>query len=177
MHGTPRRKDRLCRLYNAVLFLAVFNEIRAELQELCKETFYNSVRKNDYSGDGYLDGLVIAQADYKELFKKYKDIPGVVFLVDPPYLCTEVGTYRMNWSLADYLDVLTILCGTSFIYFTSNKSSVLELCEWIDKNNDIGNPFAGAKKRLFNAHMNYNSSYTDIMLYKRGVEQTLGNVA
>ena len=30
------------------------------------------------------------------------------FLVDPPYLSTEVGTYKMFWRLADYLDVLTL---------------------------------------------------------------------
>jgi hypothetical protein len=146
-------------------------------QELCKETFYNNVRKNDYSGDGYLDGLVIVQSDYKELFKKYKDIPGVVFLVDPPYLCTEVGTYHMNWNLADYLDVLTVIADSSFVYFTSNKSSILELCQWIGQNKVAGNPFDGVNKIEFNAHMNYNSSYTDIMLYKKDAEKSNYQVA
>jgi site-specific DNA-adenine methylase len=135
-------------------------------KELCEQTFYNKIRQTDYAGDSYLDGLVIECCDYKELFRKYRHVPGVVFLVDPPYLSTEVGTYRMNWGLSDYLDVLTVLKGTSFIYFTSNKSSILELCEWIGRNNAIGNPFAGAKKRMFNAHASHNSSYTDIMLYK-----------
>jgi site-specific DNA-adenine methylase len=146
-------------------------------KDLCEQTFYNTIRQTDYTGDGYLDGLVIECCDYKELFRKYRHVPGVVFLFDPPYLSTEVGTYRMNWGLSDYLDVLTVLSGTSFIYFTSNKSSILELCEWIGRNNTIGNPFAGAKKKLFNAHMNYNSSYTDIMLYKKEIEQELGNAA
>ena len=54
-------------------------------------------------------------------------------LVDPPYLSTEVGTYKMLWRLADYLDVLTVLKGHSFVYFTSNKSSILELCDWMDR--------------------------------------------
>ena len=58
------------------------------------------------------------------MFKCYKDIPGVVFLVDPPYLSTEAGTYRMSWRLADYLDVLTILKGHSFVYFTSERAFV-----------------------------------------------------
>lgn len=136
-------------------------------ESLSKETFYSRIRRTDYNASGYLDGLVIESSDYKEVFQKYKDVPNVVFLVDPPYLCTEVGTYRMSWSLADYLDVLTVLTGTSYVYFTSNKSSVLELCEWIERNNAIGNPFAGADKRVFNAHMNFNSAYTDIMLYKK----------
>ena len=138
------------------------------LEELRKETFYNTVRKCDYNPClDYLDGLEIVSCDYKELFNKYKDMPDVVFLIDPPYLSTEVGTYSMNWGLSDYLDVLQTLVGTNYIYFTSNKSSIIELCDWIGKNNALGNPFIGSEKVEFNAHMNYNSSYTDIMLYKK----------
>ena len=139
-----------------------------DLTGLRKETFYNTVRKCDYSPClDYLDGLKVISCDYKELFDKYKDIPNVVFLIDPPYLSTEVGTYTMNWGLSDYLDVLQTLVGTNYIYFTSNKSSIIELCDWIGKNNALGNPFIGSEKVEFNAHMNYNSSYTDIMLYKK----------
>lgn len=138
------------------------------LEELRKETFYNTVRKCDYNPClDYLDGLEIVSCDYKELFNKYKDMPDVVFLIDPPYLSTEVGTYTMNWGLSDYLDVLQTLVGTNYIYFTSNKSSIIELCDWIGKNNALGNPFIDSEKVEFNAHMNYNSSYTDIMLYKK----------
>ena len=89
----------------------------------------------------------------------------MVFLVDPPYLSTDIKTYKMYWKLSDYLDVLTVLSGHRFIYFTSNKSSIVELCEWIGKNKLIGNPFENCLRREFNAHMNYNASYTDIMLY------------
>lgn len=142
-----------------------------DLTGLRKETFYNTVRKCDYSPClDYLDGLKVISCDYKELFDKYKDIPNVVFLIDPPYLSTEVGTYTMTWGLSDYLDVLQTLVSTNYIYFTSNKSSIIELCAWIDKNNTIGNPFAGSEKVEFNAHINYNSSYTDIILFKKADE-------
>lgn len=73
----------------------------------------------------------------------------------------------MNWRFSDYLDVLAILVDKSFIYFTSNKSSILELCCWMGNHPNIGNPFNNAKKEEFNARMNYNSTYTDIMLYKQ----------
>lgn len=138
------------------------------LDRLRKETFYNTVRKCSYDlCFDYLDGLEVVSCDYRELFNKYKDIPNVVFLIDPPYLSTEVGTYTMGWRLSDYLDVLQTLVGTNYIYFTSNKSSIIELCEWMGRNNAIGNPFAGGEKIEFNARMNYNSSYTDIMLFKK----------
>lgn len=138
------------------------------LKDLQRESFYNNIRKQDYPlCTDYLNGLEIVSCDYKELVKKYKNLPNVVFLVEPPYLSTEVGTYRMNWRLSDYLDVLSILVDKSFIYFTSNKSSILELCCWMGNHPNIGNPFNNAKKEEFNARMNYNSTYTDVMLYKK----------
>lgn len=54
-----------------------------------------------------------------------------------------------------------------FVYFTSNKSSILELCDWIGRNKTVGNPFEKCTKVEFNAHMNYNATYTDMMLYKK----------
>jgi hypothetical protein len=142
-----------------------------EFSDFEKETLYNNIKTTDYSPcTDYLDGLTITSSDYKEVFEKYKNMPGVVFLVDPPYLSTDVGTYKMYWKLADYLDVLSVLSGHSFVYFTSNKSSILELCDWIGRNKHIDNPFKMCTKVEFNAHMNYNSSYTDIMLYKNTVQ-------
>ena len=141
---------------------------KLSVPEMRKETLYNSIRKSDYTTcPDYLDGLEITSCDYKELFNQHKDTPSVVFLVDPPYLSTEVGTYNMYWKMADYLDVLNVLAGHSFVYFTSNKSSILELCEWLGRNRSLGNPFENAVKVEFNAHMNYNASYTDMMLFKK----------
>lgn len=136
------------------------------LEEMKKETLYNTIRVSDYpEAKDYLRGLTVTNEDYKDVFNRYKNTPDVVFLVDPPYLSTEVGTYRMYWRLADYLDVLNVLKGHSFVYFTSNKSSILELCDWIDRNPFIGSPFKNCQKVEFNARINYNSKYTDMMLY------------
>lgn len=143
-----------------------------------KENLYNNIRTTDYPlCPDYLDGLTITSCDYKELYERYKDVPGVVFLVDPPYLSTEVGTYKMYWQLSDYLDVLNVLRDKSFVYFTSNKSSIIELCEWIGNNKALGNPFKDCQKVEFNAHMNYSAQYTDIMLYKKQGENHCGNTA
>ena len=141
---------------------------KTDIGGLRKEALYNNIRKTDYPTCGdYLNGLEITSCDYKELVHKYGDCPGVVFLVDPLYLSTNVFTYNMYWGLADYLDVIKVLKGHSFVYFTSNKSSILELCEWMGRNPDLGNPFKGAELRVFNQHMNYSSSYTDMMLFKK----------
>ena len=75
---------------------------KLSIPEMRKETFYNNVRKAGYAEcPEYLAGLEITSCDYRDLFDQFKDTPGVVFLVDPPYLSTDVGTYRMYWRLAD----------------------------------------------------------------------------
>lgn len=83
----------------------------------------------------------------------------------------------MYWRLSDYLDVLNVLRGKPFVYFTSNKSSIIELCKWLGENKTLGNPFKGCGKVEFNAHMNYAAKYTDIMLYKKQDESTCNNAA
>lgn len=141
---------------------------KLSIPEMRKEALYNNIRQSDYPpASGYLDGITVVSCDYKVLFERYKDMPGVVFLVDPPYLSTDVGTHNMYWRLSDYLDVLTVLAGHSFVYFTSNKSSIIELCEWLGRNRTLGNPFAECRKVEFNATLNYNATYTDMMLYTR----------
>lgn len=138
--------------------------------ELNKEHFYNRIKAVDYDldPDEYLQGLDIVQMDYKELYLQYKDIPGVFFVVDPPYLSTDTKTYQSDkyWKLRDYLDVLNVLVGSNYVFFTSNKSSLIELCEWFEENRDIGNPFRNSVLNTQNVTLNKTSSYTDIMLYK-----------
>jgi hypothetical protein len=159
--------------YGYIDFITISSSImfsmkyRLSIDDMRKEALYNNVRTSDYPDcPDYLEGLTIVSKDYKLLYEEYKDKPNVVFLVDPPYLNTDVGTYKMCWKLADYLDVLKVLHEHSYVYFTSNKSSIIELCEWLGRNRNLGNPFEHSARVEFNAHMNYNSHYTDMMLYK-----------
>lgn len=149
-----------CSLLFSMKYASSYNEFE-------KEAFYNVVRQSDYSAEGYLDGVEIVSKDYRLLFNEYKNKSNVLFLVDPPYLSTDVGTYTMNWRLKDYLDVLSVLQGHDYIYFTSNKSNILELCEWLGSNKELGNPFENATQVKINTTMNYSSKYTDIMVYKK----------
>lgn len=134
--------------------------------ELLKQTFYNAVRQNDYDATSYLDGIEVVKMDYKDLFEKWKHYPNVVFIIDPPYLSTEVGSYCCYWRLGNYLDVLQTVKATSYFYFTSNKSQIIDLCKWIEKNLGAENPFKGAKRIDVESKIGYNSKYTDIMLFK-----------
>lgn len=135
-------------------------------EQMAKETLYNKVRQSYYNADGYLDGLVVENTDYRVLFERWRHQDDVVFLIDPPYLSTDAATYTNYWRLRDYLDVLRTLKGTNYFYFTSNKSSIVELCEWLEANYTSYNPFHGATKKEFASQIGYNSKYVDIMLYK-----------
>lgn len=135
--------------------------------QLEKQSMYNTIRQSNYEANGYLDDLEIIRHDYREVFDRWKKNQNVCFLVDPPYLSTEAGTYTGYWKLKDYLDVIHTLKDTSYFYFTSNKSNIVELCDWMENNYAADNPFHGAVRKEITSHMNYNSSYTDIMLYKR----------
>ena len=75
-------------------------QYRLSIEEMEKQALYNNVRKNDYPlSKDYLEGLTIESCDYRVLYEKYKDDPNVVFIVDPPYLSTDVGTYKKCTSI------------------------------------------------------------------------------
>lgn len=132
-----------------------------------KENLYNTIRLRDYDATGYLDGLEVVRYDYHELFEYWRHFPNVCFLVDPPYLFTNAETYHSYWKLKDYLDVLHTLRDTNYFYFTSDKSCIVELCDWLEQNGSTISPFHGAVRKEKQSHMNYNSGYIDIMMYKR----------
>ncbi len=141
------------------------------LEELSKEHFYNGIKASDYDFDqnDYLAGLDVVSVDYKVLFNQYKEVEDVLFIVDPPYLATDTSTYTSDkyWKLRDYLDVLNVLVGSNYVFFTSNKSSLMELCEWLEDNKrDFNNPFALSVLNTHNVRLNKSANYTDMMLYK-----------
>ncbi|MCM1034101.1 MAG: DNA adenine methylase [Paludibacter sp.] len=142
------------------------------LTEMLKESLYCSIKQTDYNADGYLDDLVITHKDYRKLFAQWKDKQNVCFIIDPPYLSTDAHTYTSYWKLKDYLDVLLTLKNTNYFYFTSEKSNVIELCEWMESNHKAANPFYGSTRIEQRSHMNYNSHYTDIMIYKNTTTPT-----
>lgn len=137
------------------------------LKAFCKETFYNNIRQTNFNTSGYLDGIHVVRCDYKELFARYRHQPDVVFLIDPPYLSTDTGTYTGYWKLKDYLDVLHTLKDTNYFYFTSNKSNIIELCDWLEMNMSAANPFSGALKVEMDTQISRSVRYTDIMLMKK----------
>ena len=137
------------------------------LNGLRKESFYNSVKKQDYDrASDYLDGLEICKCDYMRLFDEFKNNEKAFFICDPPYLNTDVTTYKMNWTLRDYLRVLNCLRASQFAFFTSEKSSLVELLEWLEDKFSYNNPLKKANEYRIRTTVNGTAGYEDIMLLK-----------
>lgn len=151
-------------LSSSLLFSANYVKTFSEFKD---QTFYNNIRKSSYQADGYLEEVIIDREDYKTLFDRYRNKKNVVFLIDPPYLSTDVSSYKNYWKLSDYLDVLKVLYHQNYFYFTSNKSQVIELCEWIENNTGGVNPFNDAKISYQYNRVSYNGEYTDVMVSKK----------
>ena len=137
------------------------------LDELKASTLYNKVKQNNYDVNAaeYLHGLEIVKYDYFALYNQYKDVPNVLFIVDPPYLTTDTKTYLSDqyWKLSDFLNVINVLNQSNFVPFTSNKSSLIELCEWLSINHNINNPFENADLKTHETRLNPTSKYIDMM--------------
>ena len=153
-------------LSSQVLFSGKY---KTDYDGISSETMYNRIKLSDYDASGYLEGVEVVRDDYKKIYKQYKHTKNIVWLIDPPYLSTDTTSYSKTdyWRLRDYLDVLNLLDGSSYFYFTSNKSQIIELCDWIETRTLSGNPFSNSTMNTTAGNVNFGSSYTDIMIYKK----------
>jgi len=68
--------------------------------------------------------------------------------------------------MTDYFDVLEVLDKQKHVYFSSSKSEIIELCNWLDKHDtNWKNPFQNPATQTRTNHVTHLSSYTDIMVY------------
>lgn len=100
------------------------------------------------------------------LFDEFKNNDKAFFICDPPYLSTDVTTYKMNWTLRDYLRVLNCLRASQFAFFTSEKSSLVELLEWLEDKFSYNNPLKTSNEYRIRTTVNGTAGYEDIMLLK-----------
>lgn len=135
-------------------------------KQFVSKQFYHRIKKENYNADGYLQDVEVTHLDYKTLFEQYKDNPNVCFIADPPYFNTDTKSYSSYWQIQDYFDVFKILKNTSYFYFTSDKSQIIQLFDCLEQNFDFKSPFNDAKKSYVKVAVNKRSYYNDIMIYK-----------
>lgn len=134
------------------------------IDDLRKHTMYNRVRPGAYDCEGYLEGLEVVHMDYRDLFERERGNSRTLFVLDPPYLTTECGMYENYWKLTDYLNVLSLLKGTKYVYFTSDKSQIVELCQWLAGEYREAAPMWGATVRMRTNTLNYQAKFNDMMI-------------
>ena len=149
-------------LSSSVLFSSNY---ATTFEEMEKQTMWNRLTNQYQEAKEYLKGLDVVSCDYKKLFDKYKNEDGVLFIFDPPYLTTDIKSYKnVNyWTLVDYLNILLLTKSNNFIFFTSNKGSLIELTKWMNDNFNAGilkGNFVERKNTL-----SKNIFYTDYMIY------------
>lgn len=134
-------------------------------EQMAKQTMYNRMVHGDYDATNYLNGLEVTHEDYRTLFDAHKDNKRALFVLDPPYLQTEITAYKeaTYWQLKDYLDVLTLIQQTKYVLFTSGKSQILELCQWLNQSYNAG-LLKGSIKYEQNSRINNFAAYKDIMI-------------
>ena len=107
-------------------WLLFTNNFAYSLEDLASRGFYAHPSRTALSdadaSERYLRGLEIVSVDYRELLSAHKDASNTILILDPPYLSTECSGYRgSSWSCDDYLDLLTMMPTTNYLYFSSTK--------------------------------------------------------
>lgn len=135
-------------------------------EEMRKEAMYNNV-SSGYDAAGYLDGLTVVRKDWRELVAEYGGREDVVLVMDPPYMMTDMSAYRCGryWGIGACLDVVEACCQGSYVYFTSSRSGITDVCQWMERTGCGKDPFAGARKLVHQVRGKC-VNYDDIMLVK-----------
>lgn len=152
-------------LSSAITFTGQYITDKKQLET---KGLYNCIPVGDYSADGYLEGVERVQSDYADLIEEFDSTEGLVVVADPPYLSTDATRYYEGhyWTLAQYLKVIKLITQAKiWIYFTSEKSQLVELFDALEKLFDIQSPLQG--QRYYTKIMpsgNGVPSYQDIMV-------------
>ena len=120
-----------------ILYTRSFKKITSKI-DFYKEAFYYNVTTTPYnpiSPDDYLPGVLHCSCDYMKLYnfikRKYSSDPEtykVVWIMDPPYLYTNVGGYKETFSsLKEAVKFVTLLSEPYILFFNSTKSGYEEL--------------------------------------------------
>lgn len=134
---------------------------------------HNRIPKEPHIAVGYLDGLEIVKKDFKELIKEITalktDQQKILFIADPPYIGSHQKTYKQEFTISDFWDLLSML-KEPYIFFCPDKSQMLESVQWIVNNTEkietIKKHFSEFKVSSHTIELGNKVKYKDNMIYK-----------
>ncbi|MDY4280926.1 MAG: hypothetical protein SOX56_07665, partial [[Pasteurella] mairii] len=130
---------------------------------------FNCIRQSDYpSADGYLDGVDVVCLEFDALMQQFEDNKKAIFVLDPPYLCTQQASYNQEnyFDLIDFLRLIK-LTRPPFVFFSSTKSEFVRFVDTMieDKWNNW-RAFEDYKRIIVNASANCSGKYEDNLVWK-----------
>ncbi|STO55378.1 D12 class N6 adenine-specific DNA methyltransferase [Canicola haemoglobinophilus] len=150
-------------------WLLLSGEQVATLDELFTHDFWHSVRQTDYpEATSYLDGLEIICESFHTLLPRFSHDSKVLFVLDPPYLCTRQESYKQTryFDLIDFLRLVNIT-RPPYIFFSSTKSEFVRFIEYMQEDK-VHNwqAFEDCKRIIVNTCASYSGKYEDNLVYK-----------
>lgn len=140
-----------------------------DLSELHHQDFYNRIRQRDYpTADDYLDGLEIVSQPYHELLPPHLDDPKTLLVLDPPYVCTQQGSYRKAgyFGMVQFLRLMRLV-RPPFVFFSSTRSELLEYLDLVISDKMEGwERLTGYQKISLTTHINQQAIYEDNLVYR-----------
>ena len=139
------------------------------VDELYRHGFYNCVRQSDYpTADGYLDGIEVVHESFSTLLPQFSDDKRVIFVLDPPYLCTHQASYKQDgyFDLINFLELIR-LARPPYIFFSSTKSEFVRFVDWlITTKGDNWQSFVDYHRIVVQTSTSYSGKYEDNLIYK-----------
>lgn len=157
-------------LHSVASWLLFSGRQTTDLHDLLhNHTYYNGVRISDYpQADGYLDGLEITSQSYADLLPEFIGRDKVLFLFDPPYVCTAQGAYRNEtyFGMVEFLKLMRLV-QPPFVFFSSTRSEFLDYLDLVIGSKLEGwERFVGYRKINVQVHLNKTAQYEDNLVYK-----------
>ncbi len=141
----------------------------SSIEDLYRHGFYNCVRQSEYpTADGYLDGIEVINESFHTLLPRFQNDKKAIFVLDPPYLCTQQASYKQQtyFDLIDFLRLIH-LTRPPYIFFSSTKSEFLRFIDYlIEGKADNWQSFEGASVIEVNTSTSYSGKYRDNLVFK-----------
>lgn len=129
-------------------FLSYGGIYKGSIENFLNSQFFYKKAKIQREANGYLKGVKIIHKDFKEVLKMADAHKGKKFLIlDPPYLLTDLSAYsKTDWRLTDFLYLIDNI-KPPFVFFSSEKSQIRELFEYLGIKIEIINSSVTNKTR------------------------------
>ncbi|OCG59917.1 DNA adenine methylase [Gilliamella sp. Nev3-1] len=145
-------------------YLLFSGGIATSISDFESRSLYNRVTVTPLNCDGYLAGVETTHLSFIELMQK-KFTGKSLYLLDPPYINTQQGYHKDTYfGLLDQVKLFELM-KPPFIYFTSDKSEIVEMVN--NDNCTFSDIFSECEIFETKNQVTGASSYKDFLILKK----------